>query len=139
MCLITKQKWWRWATKDIHCFKVLRVSYPFGKLDKREVCTPYMDVTVPEKVLTGEDTCRSWGVAGFNYGHYKEEKVWIIEGGALHAFTNERAAVAAISKSFISGAIVFECIIPKGTRYAVGLENEICAKKLRFVKKIYGF
>jgi len=55
-----------------------------------------------------------------------------IYGGMIHAFTN----LGICSNGTSCRIMVFKCIIPKGTIYYKGTNDDICAKKMLIVEKV---
>ena len=131
MCLITKQSTWLVAKKDIKCYKMLEVK---RFLFIKSYMTTYRGMKVPKKVISGEKDLIAKGKAVFA-PHFLSFGVvdYEISEGAIHAFSDLDAALIWR----IEGCQLFECIIPAGTKYAVGrVTGFICAEKIRFVKKV---
>lgn len=141
MCLHTKQKWWRWATKDIKCYKVMKRSVSGGGT---VYYTPYQDTEVHKSVIEGKCYFRATGVSEFrtirDFYYFDGNRFVLaeygyeIDDGAIHAFQEEKKGWGIIR--YGTGNVLFECIIPKGTRYAIGLDGDICAKKIKFIKEL---
>ena len=129
MCLTTKQTRWRIAKEDIICYKLLngeRVS-----LSEIEYTTPFTFTPVPKNVIEGKKCLRAKG-----WSQWEEVyDCFQITNGAIHACASEHEAWNYY-KYGTMGTHIFKCIIPKGTRYAVGLFDDICAKKIKFIKRI---
>ena len=75
--------------------------------------------------------------------------LYFIEGGWLHAFSNEKTAKSVFRQDFDETQYkLVKMYIPKGTHYYVGkysgVENSICAKRLYFphrfmwLRKLFG-
>ena len=113
------------ADKDIYCFKVLIKC--FAK--NIEWQTPCQGTQISDNVLKGKEFFEATGT---------EEK-WSpsefftnVSRGFIHAFTDIN--MAEDFASYWHGS-VFECYIPKGTEYYIGMDDDICAKKIKFTKK----
>lgn len=131
MCLTTKQSNWLIAEQDIECYKMLEKWYDtWGNPYYR---TPYREWLVRGDIINGKEDFVANGVPHFSpmyigSGHYYYQ----IEEGAIHAYQE-------LSKARSEAGLwcmVFKCVIPKGTKYAVGLYGDICAEKMKFVQKI---
>ena len=119
MCLRASVVGKQIADRDIYCFKVLIKC--FAKDIKWQ--TPYRGTHVNDDVIQGKKFFEAIG---------KEENGHRISGGFIHMFTDIN--IAEDFASFWHGS-VFECYIPKGTEYYIGLDDDICAKKIKFTKK----
>ena len=127
MCLVTKQTNWLVAKKDIKCYKLL----DYDRLGR--YVTPYTDLVVTEDIIRGERPF----IADKSYSIFQPvtSKYYKVEDGAIHCYRGWfNARVHAIG-----AYVLFKCIIPKGTGYAIGEEGDICAEKIKFVKKIYSY
>ena len=139
MCLITAQKRWRIALKNIKCYKLV---HGFNSIynNRYRYSTPYMDMLIPEEVINGRDCLYAEGKAAFEKRNVitkdsEYKPCYQIEGGAIHAFQNVSDGWDYVKAGV--GNALFECIIPIGTQYAVGLNGDICAKKIRFKSRLY--
>ena len=127
MCLETKQNTWLRAETDIKCYKKV-----FYKYSTNEYYTPFQSVRIPKKVINGKRCFRAMGFAKF-VKTIQRETLYSVQGGAIHAYSSEERGRAEV---YFYNDALFECIIPKGTKYAVGNDNDICAKKIKFIKRI---
>lgn len=137
MCLISKKKTPSISNNPITCYKII-------KYDKQAL---YQDYKYPDNL---ENTT----VEENSEGSYLELANSIkIYGGYFHAFTELDFAIKITEAQKrwddLSGIHyadcfsnnrdayeIWECEIPENTKYFVGIENDICAKKLRFIRQI---
>lgn len=136
MCLRTRQICPIKARKDIVCYKRLSIvhktiSVSFDRdigiteytkrTGKRpKYFTPYQRYLIddiPTKLETHDKT----DVRKLEYSVYGEN-CRVVHGGMFHAYTERVLRTLA--------CIVVKCIIPKGTLYFKGTDNDICAKTL---------
>lgn len=123
MCLITLSSE-QVADKDILCYKILmrRTNY---------FVSPYLEYRydIPSTV---EDTTEE--------KYFKVMRGEMVGSGFLHAFRTHIAAIhwrrVMQGREPYTSFVIAECIIPAGTRYYIGIDNDICSKKLRLVKVI---
>lgn len=132
MCLTTKQSNWLIADKDIECYKMLEKCHDY--LCGTYYRTPYRERIVRDEIINGKQDFVAKGVPHFSpmymvCGH----DYYRIEEGAIHAY---QELSKARSEAAGLWCMVFKCVIPKGTKYAVGLCGDICAEKMKFVQKI---
>lgn len=137
MCLTTVQTRWLRAKEDIVCYKLLdrdKFYNPIYALYVKgitEYQTPFRGTPINNEVLEGKKYFRAKGWSTFEPGlggyHITE--------GAIHACATEEKAWDYYKYGSMGNSI-FKCIIPKGTRYAVGIDDDICAKKIKFIKRI---
>lgn len=123
MCLHTKNEI-KTADKDIKCYKVLQsidgvrfeipsYRYMTEKEKGTEYLTPYRyyPMNLGETYTDEEDF----------YSPYRDTNgIADIGGDYFHSFATIAAAVEAIGDCEMLGAIVVECVIPKGTKYYEG-------------------
>jgi len=146
MCLITKQRHWKIAKKDILCYKALdcfidyredEYGVKIGDNFTVRYQTPFQCTWIPRDVLDGKRYFRAKGFTRFTKRRHfsSDDPAYEIAGGAIHAWTN--MPEAEHHRSYGTGNTIFECAIPKGTRYAEGVEGaDICAKKIKFLKRV---
>lgn len=132
MCLITKQKKWLKAEEDIVCYKLLQKGDYHIWGTKYIFRTPYRKYYLSDSIISGKCCFRAFSILP-DFHHSDWETFREINSGAIHAYIDKEAA-----KVHMPGFCdtLFECIIPKGTKYAIGINNDICAKKIKFVKPI---
>ena len=134
MCLTTTQTDWLIAKKDIKCYKILERCHNSYN-GRTYYKTPYTNVEVSDSILKGEEMFKAEGTPAFR-DHYYGCGIYLhqIDKGAIHAYkTMNRANDYASYNCF---RVVFKCVIPKGTKYAVGMYDDICAEQIKFVKKL---
>lgn len=145
MCLITTQKKPLKATKDIVCYKILKLR-PAGLINKSKV----VFIQDSNEILFLEGVTKYTLHAPYQDTRYVPGKVYrsafrdreifsmldkkrINKG--FHAYTDTLRTV----KRRKPGQI-FECVIPKGTRYFLGSNNGesagICAESIIVVKPV---
>ena len=133
MCLITKQKKWLKAEEDIVCYKLLQKgNYDICGKIKCLFRTPYRKYYLSDSIISGKCCLRAFSILP-DFHRSDWETFREINRGAIHAYIDEETA-----KEHMPGFCntLFECIIPKGTKYAIGINDDICAKKIKFVKPI---
>lgn len=123
MCLYTSQRRLKTAKEDIKCYKVLQSVEALdhecpciagtAKAQKYQYLTPYQYFPMkPGETYTDES--RAY------IGKHDENDIADVGAKYFHTFTNIRAALDGIVDCCMSGAIIVECIIPKGTKYLEG-------------------
>ena len=100
--------------------------------------TPYVDEPIPMEAINGQKAFKAKGKTlklrdGLGYA---------IEGGNIHTYATASEAFF-IAESFTrqyGTPFVFECVIPKGTKYYYGFgygrTHEYASKQIRFVKPL---
>ena len=115
------------------CYKIVCVSklYPWGT--QEVIKTPFQDTNIPDDVINGKNYFRAEGnICVIKHGISKTRSIY---GGVIHAYRDKDTAKnEAWPRS--TGKVVYKCIIPKGTRYMIGVFSDICAKKIKFVERI---
>ena len=132
MCLVTFSRKPSIAEEDIVCYKY------FCTYDaiKGFIFTPFMNykIVVSENVPTiMDDTNRPVKIeAIFNTYRRKilNKPVYRISAGMIHAYINSNSITE------LNFHKTFKCIIPKGTEYYTGLNNDICTKKLLIIEQV---
>ena len=112
------------ADRDIYWFKVLIQC--FAKDIKWQ--TPCQGTNINDDVIQGKEFFEATG----NEESGPHLTILHISRGFIHMFTDIN--IAEDFASYCHGS-VFECYIPKGTEYYIGLDDDICAKKIKFTKK----
>ena len=154
MCLITKQSQSKIASKDITCYKVLL------KLENEINNTVFYVSPVRHFTYFSNRT-------DLNNKVFKAEKAYWLENspgddleptyiddngvdtyelnsGFFHMYKDYDSAVKAIKNSVTGereSSVIFECVIPKGSRYYEGFTSiyllpSIASDKLKIVKQI---
>lgn len=113
MCLTAyKKNCFKYAKEDIVCYKVLyKYSLDYGIV---HYVTPYMKYNIDESIIKGEEPYKAIGRGVTRWAKGMRDVI----GGYIHVYSTKLAAVIASNGS--KTLKVYECIIPKGTRYAEG-------------------
>lgn len=136
MCLWIKNKKMLVAEEDIVCYKTLR------KLSDGYY-TAYVGTLVPENVINGSDLFKAEGLLKLEKNeHYKNRThyKYNTEGGLIHSYACKEDPFET-NEHYNFDDTIFECVIPKGTKYYVGLfdggSKSYASECIRFVKKIW--
>ncbi len=100
------------AEKDLKVYKILEICYG-------NIVSPFQYVSYTENELKT--------VKEFKY-HYSYDNILYIEDG-LHCFSKKRSAIDL--KKSLPKTFIVECIIPKGTPYFNGVDNNIVSLALK--------
>lgn len=133
MCLIIKKRKQQTATHPITVYKIVI------QIDN-DYYTPYTYTPILPETLQGLVPFEAKGKAHV----IKDGLAFMVSKGAIHAHTNasEAFCLADFSNRF-SGKyhIVYECEIPKGTKYYAGKDergfNGYASKQIRFIKRLH--
>ena len=115
MCLRTQDREPRIAEKDIVCYKFLdedlkspyiRFQYKLGETYTEQL--PYLEI-------------------------YSDCSAYNIHGGVFHAYRQIYLKTEYIGFDICDA---YKAIIPKGTEYWIGMDNDICARSIKIVRKI---
>lgn len=130
MCLYTKQRQQKTAKTDKTVFKVI-------VLRNSQAFTPYLDEPIPYETLNGQKAFKAKG---------KTKKLidffgFSIDGGNIHTYATAADAWNNVNHASEWGQpAVYECIIPKGTKYYYGYTYgntpSYASKQIRFVKRL---
>lgn len=119
MCLISKWRFPNKASKDIKCYKVL--SKTFGEYYPPFFDEEPIDITIPFKAKGNSLSIINNKEKGKGY---------------IHVFSNIDSAKCFAHEELVDSTI-FECIIPKGTKYHMSKEgDQFCSKVIIFNKQI---
>lgn len=129
MCLVTKQSNWLIAEKDIKCYKMLDTNIG------GDFVTPYERTWVDDSIIRGERLFTAEKTSHYETFFPSYDGTCVIDDGAIHCYRNWLHGFTNAFGSFH----LFKCIIPKGTRYAIGEGGDICAQAIKFVKQIYTY
>ena len=130
MCLYTKQICPLRARKDIVCYKkfhvwnfFLKTYYKLQKITKPKENHPtLMDDTNTPLVI-------------YKLHDLSDVVRYQIFGGMIHAYKTKPEYIC--TNAFTYPRIGwYKCIIPKGTLYYVGTNNDICAKQMLVVERV---
>ena len=137
MCLWIKNKKMLVAEEDIVCYKTL------SKTNDGVYCTAYTNTHVPESVINGYDLFNAEGELKLKKNEHCKNRTcykYNTEGGLIHSYACKEDPFET-NKHYSFDDTIFECVIPKGTKYYVGLFDGGCesyaSKCIRFVKKIW--
>ena len=109
MCLVSKWRFPRKAKENIVCYKVLRRS-SFGRW-----ITPFRWTLLTLDNYLVADECRTFSILNpYDKG-----------AGYIHAYIDEKYI-----RRNLSCEKVFIAVVPKGTKYHLSKNGEICAKKM---------
>lgn len=132
MCLYTTQDKSITAETDKTVFKIVvfRDSQAF---------TPYTNTPIPYEIINGQKPFKANGRTQKEADFFG----FSIEGGNIHAYATAAEAFAiAPFVSLLGGQpAVYECIIPKGTKYyygqAINKTPAYASKQIRFIKRLH--
>ena len=117
MCLYSKTKKPLVAKKNLICYKrVINLSTKPGT-----ILTPFQGV---------ELSCNSliFGKGDSTVLYSKIDNLYHVNGGYFHAYQDYKTAIRNIL--FIDGSYIVKCIIPKGAKFYLGMDGDICASKI---------
>lgn len=111
------------AEKDIVCYKqVDRCSCGLYK-------TPYTNTIIPTECIKNKVPFKAKIVNKFRFFCYHILGTTSIVGdGFIHVYDYP---------PYQFGWMTFKCIIPKGTKYFIGLREDLAAKEIIFLEKVY--
>lgn len=131
MCLYTFQDTQRTAQQDITVYKVVIIR-------NGNTYTPYLETPIPTETLNGHTAFKAQG----NTNKIRDwRNQFAIEGGNIHTYAIASYAWEnALIAQQCEQAAVYECVIPKGTKYysgwTYGHRASYASKQIRFVKKL---
>ena len=138
MCLYSKTNKSLVAAEDITCYKLL---WKLRNSQSQNHYTAYVDSYVNENIIKGDEDLVASGIE--HILHFKIRDCYEITNGFIHTFKSKEDAID-LAKGYYCESIenvdyeVYECIIPKGTRYYESVNDyDFCSKKIRFVKQTY--
>lgn len=127
MCLIKDKKYHPFnrpliAERDIPCYKKLQ------QVRKDVYITPVLDIKVPIECIQGKVPFEATILDKFSF-------IWrhilgfgnLVENGFIHSFQEDDE---------YRMYEVFKCIIPKGTKYFIGKENDYASERIIFLEKL---
>lgn len=133
MCLKIKERKQLTATHPITAYKIV-IQFD------NDYYTPYIHTPILPETLQGLVPFEAKGKAHVT----KDGFAFIVSKGAIHTHANaSEAFYIADFHSRLSGEhhIVYECEIPKGTKYYAGKGeggfHEYASKQIRFVKRLH--
>ena len=151
MCLITKQSDAKIASKDITCYKVL-LKYGNVYISPCKHFAFFQNQPNPNKVFNAE---KSYWLENFpnddlkpNYiddeGNFSLLPVsYELNYGFFHMYKDYESALKELKNDIVTlePSIIFECVIPKGSRYYEGVTAlysvpSIASDKLKIIKQL---
>lgn len=115
------------AEKDIECFKIL-LKYPWShSLETACMCAPVKDSYITDNIPFYGDSngFRRWLRRVFHTDR--------IGGGYIHTYNARRVVENWIARE---SAHVYRCIIPKGTYYYVGRDEDYASEYILFREEL---
>ena len=128
MCLIKLSKIPRIATNDIVVYKLVLMDDE--KVNNHSLCTPYMYIPINLGEIARAKGLNIFEIFFSLFSRY-------IEKGFIHSY--QRLNVARIHYRLLNNmmpAKIVRCVIPKGTLYFIGEDEEIASRKLLYVEII---
>lgn len=140
MCLISKNKRLRIATKKIECYKVILNWKLFEGLDNPEFEmyeTPFKGSFIDRKCICGKKAYKAKGTTEKN----KSDDCTIFGRGLIHTYKSmEDVEKFPFSHFFKKCVKVYKCYIMPGTRYVEGVDlshaKSYASKKIKFVEEV---
>ena len=148
MCLYVKRKKIKTAEEDIVCYKVLKYMKSSHSPTGTILCTPFANQMVSEEIVNGNFDFEAVGTPKIEQEHNNE---YSISEGYIHTCANKESAdvmylqCVYYHETYCANQFeIYECVIPKGTRYYEGVYNNekrisrasYASEKIRFVKKM---
>lgn len=131
MCLITFENS-KIAEEDIICYKILvKRGDTYVTLFTETDVTDYVvnnrvwNDSTPEDIKT--QVCLSV---------LPPKKYYVIGGGFIHTYKHRYLYITDLLRQYFpeDEIVVFKCIIPAGTVYFEGNDDDYCSKSLKFIK-----
>ena len=146
MCLITEQLKPKIASKDITCYKILLLTSDNFYISPYRHFTFFENQVNPKKVFKAKKSWWTINIHGDDLELFNDNGIdaFTLNSGVFHMYKDYDSAVKAIKwlvpREKESYAI-FECVIPKGSRYYEGFTSiyrlpSIASDKLKIVKQI---
>ena len=157
MCLVTKQSKSKIASKDITCYKVLlklenEISNTVFYVSPVRHFTYFSNrIDLNNKVFKAEKAYCLENYPGddLKQTYIDNEPVsYELNSGFFHMYKDYDSAVKAVKNASIESYVLFECVIPKGSRYYEGFTSfpsfpnnlslypSIASDKLKFIKQL---
>lgn len=126
------------AEYDIHCYKLVERGHACGCPYK----TPFQDTHLTQDIVDGIIPYVAEGEKGITRSHPTiPDAFWIVEGGYVHSYVNYEDAKSMCdfcNEVYANLYFVFECIIPKGTKYLKGItefrDESYASEQMIFVR-----
>ena len=146
MCLVTEQLKPKIASKDITCYKILLLTSDNFYISPYRHFTFFENQVNPKKVFKAKKSWWTINIHGDDLELFNDNGIdaFTLNSGVFHMYKDYDSAVKAIKwlvpREKESYAI-FECVIPKGSRYYEGFTSiyrlpSIASDKLKVVKQI---
>ena len=146
MCLITEQLKPKIASKDITCYKILLLTSDNFYISPYRHFTFFENQVNPKKVFKAKKSWCTINIHGDDLELFNDNGIdaFTLNSGFFHMYKDYDSAVKAIKwlvpREKESYAI-FECVIPKGSRYYEGFTSiyrlpSIASDKLKFIKQL---
>lgn len=145
MCLITKQICPAKARKDIVCYKEFTpFMFERFKENPKRLMTPFMGEVIKnpcyiKKPVLMDDSSKTCKWRKYISSRYKNgvrmeivSVKHIVESGMIHAYQHKHIAIRKCG----CWSRIYKCIIPKGTLYFKGIDNDICAKQMLVIERV---
>lgn len=135
MCFYSTTKRFKIAERNITCYKVLSIPESYFIGINEALKTPYTDTVVSKDIWSGKSLFSASGkfqAGKIESGFFKG--LYMITSGVIHIFKYSFQAKKCLGED----SILFECVIPKGTRYIEGDDGYYScyvSEKIKFVKK----
>lgn len=124
------------AKNDITCYKVLSIPQSYVIGTNETYVTPFTDTPITKDIWTGKNCFIAEGkFEAIKLTECPLDGLYKIEKGVIHTYCYSFTA----KKIACEESVIFECIIPKGTRYIKGGDGwNSCyvSEKIKFLKKI---
>lgn len=150
MCLVTEQLKSKIASEDITCYKVLlklenEISNTVFYVSPVRHFTYFSNRTdLNNKVFKAE---KAYGLEDSHGDDLKQIYIdnepvsYELNSGFFHMYKDYDSAVKAIKSSPLESYVIFECVIPKGSRYYEGVTSiyllpSIASDRLKIVKQL---
>lgn len=109
------------AKEDVVCYKQVYRS-------RNDYTTPYINTIIPTECIENKVPFKAKIDKKFKFFCYHVLGTTSIVGdGFIHVYTYPRQDW---------GNITFKCVIPKGTKYFIGLQHDLAAKEIIFLEKL---
>ena len=146
MCLVTEQLKPKIASKDITCYKILLLTSDNFYISPYRHFTFFENQVNPKKVFKAKKSWWTINIHGDDLELFNDNGIdaFTLNSGFFHMYKDYDSAVKAIKNS-VTGEresyVIFECVIPKGSRYYEGFTSiyrlpSIASDKLKIVKQI---
>ena len=146
MCLVTNQLKSKIASEDITCYKVLLLTSDNFYISPHRHFTFFENQVNPNKVFKAKKSWWTINIHGDDLELINDSGIYVftLNSGFFHMYKDYDSAVKAIKNSVTGereSSVIFECVIPKGSRYYEGFTStyllpSIASDKLKFIKQL---